>query len=136
VYRSFGELATRGYIEEREPTSGKGPQRTVVRATRAGRAALRRWLDLPVDHIRDVRTGFLLKVALLERSGRPWGELASRQLAQLRPVFSALEGPTSELGFDALFAQWKRGQADAVERFLRELVGNRAKETRAKPRTR
>jgi PadR family transcriptional regulator AphA len=122
VYRSFGVLAGFGYIEERELAPGNGPQRTIVRATRSGRAALRRWLATPVDHVRDVRTEFLVKLALLERSGRPWRDLAAQQLAHLQPVLSALDDPVPERGFDALLAEWKRGQAEAVERFLRGLV--------------
>ena len=109
-------------------TPGNGPPRTIVRVTRSGRAALRRWLDSPVGHIRDVRTEFLLKLALLDRSGRSHKELAARQLAQLGPVFSALDEPSPEQGFETVLARWKRGQADAVEKFLRSLV--------AKPRTR
>ncbi|HET9728751.1 MAG TPA: PadR family transcriptional regulator [Acidimicrobiia bacterium] len=127
VYRSFGLLAELGYVEERELTQGSGPPRTVVRVTRSGRAALRRWLDAPVGHIRDVRTEFLLKVALLDRSGRDWHELAARQLAQLGPVFSALDEPASDRGFDAVLARWKQGQADAVETFLQSLARRRTR---------
>ena len=42
-----------------EPTrterADQGPNRTVYRATRTGRTWIRRWLETPVDHPRDVR---------------------------------------------------------------------------------
>ena len=57
-----------------------------LRVTRRGRAALRRWLDTPVEHVRDVRTEFLVKLALLERSERPSRPLVERQIEHLAPV--------------------------------------------------
>jgi DNA-binding PadR family transcriptional regulator len=42
VYRSLATLTEQGYIEAvDDPTTSRGPQRTIVRATRRGRAAVR-----------------------------------------------------------------------------------------------
>src|SRR5580765_8435538 len=49
VYRSLSTLVVLGLLEERGEVSGaRGPQRTIVRATRSGHSALRRWLVTPV----------------------------------------------------------------------------------------
>ena len=123
VYRSLATLVARGLVEEHgEVPGGRGPQRTIVRATRSGRAALRRWLDTPVEHVRDVRTELLVKLAVRERAGLPSQELVGRQLAQLQPVFRAVGARPAGEGFDLVLARWRREQALAVERFLKSLA--------------
>jgi DNA-binding PadR family transcriptional regulator len=123
VYRSLATLTDRGLIEERgETQSGRGPTRTMVRATRTGRAALVRWLDTPVEHVREVRTAFLLKLALNDRAGRASSALVARQQAQLAPVFDSLGRRPRGDGFDFVLAQWRRESARAVQRFLSSLA--------------
>jgi DNA-binding PadR family transcriptional regulator len=120
VYRSLGTLTNLGYVEEAgDAPSEAGPRRTIVRATRKGRAALRRFVVTPVEHVRDVRNGFLLKLALLDRMGQPSTELLERQLQALEPVFAAARSRSGETGFEADLATWRREQTLAVARFLR-----------------
>ena len=120
VYRSLATLTASGMIEEAGAVAGvRGPQRTIVRATRRGRAALRRWLDEPVDHVREVRSELLVKLALLSRSGRSAETLVTRQLDRLEPVFTAVTRRAAGDGFEAVLATWRREQALAVKRFLR-----------------
>jgi DNA-binding PadR family transcriptional regulator len=123
VYRSLTTLTSEGLIEAFGEAPGRrGPQRTIVRATRAGHAALRRWLDAPVAHVRDVRTELLLKLAVLARAGRTSEPLVERQLAELAPVIAAVSARATGDGFDLVLAKWRREQALAVERFLRSLA--------------
>jgi len=123
VYRSLTTLTKGGYIEEcGEDTKSQGPQRTIVRATRRGRAALKRWLETPVEHVRDVRTELLVKLALLARAGRPSTRLVERQIEHLAPVVGAVSKPAAGEDFDLVLARWRREQALAVDRFLRSLL--------------
>jgi PadR family transcriptional regulator AphA len=118
VYRAITTLITAGLVEECGEQEGtRGPTRTLVRATAAGRRALRRWLDRPVAHVRDVRTELLVKLLLLERAGRPVDALIRRQEAALAPIFAALGArpPADVLG------RWRHESAKAVQRFLRTL---------------
>jgi PadR family transcriptional regulator AphA len=120
VYRSLGTLEGKGLIEPcGEAPGGRGPHRVVLRATAAGRGALRRWLGMPVEHVRDVRSHLLVKLALLDRAGRSPQDLVAKQLAALAPVFDAVKRPVRHSGFDATIGTWRREQALAVERFLR-----------------
>jgi DNA-binding PadR family transcriptional regulator len=120
VYRSITTLLAAGFIEECGEAEGvRGPQRTIMRATRRGRAALRRWLDEPVDHVRDVRSALLVKLALNARAGRPSQALIERQIEQLEPVFAAVTRKRRAGGFESVLATWRREQALAVQRFLR-----------------
>jgi PadR family transcriptional regulator AphA len=126
VYRSLATLADAGLIEPAGDAPGvRGPQRTIMRVTRSGRAALRRWLATPVDHVRDVRTEMLLKLALLDEANEPRGELVARQLAALEPVIAAVSARPNGTGFERTLAAWRREQALAVQRFLRTLQKSR-----------
>jgi DNA-binding PadR family transcriptional regulator len=125
VYRSLATLLDAGLIETcgEEPGRG-GPRRTIVRPTRAGRAVLRRWLAAPVDHVRDVRTALLLKVAFLVRAGEPATGLVRRQLDALAPVFESVHARVPrDGGVEAVLVRWRREQTLAVQRFLTALAG-------------
>jgi DNA-binding PadR family transcriptional regulator len=125
VYRSLTTLTNGGYIEESdEDTRSRGPRRTIMRATRRGRAALRRWLDAPVEHVRDVRTELLVKLAMLARSGQSSHELVERQILHLDPVVRAVSSPPEGEGFDLVLSRWRREQAIAVDRFLHSLLAD------------
>jgi PadR family transcriptional regulator AphA len=123
VYRSLAALTERGLIEESPAASeSRGPKRTIVRATRPGRAASKRWLGTPVEHVRDVRTELLVKLALLDRAGRSPRDLVERQITHIEPVIRAVSAPPAGVGFDLVLARWRREQALAVDRFLRSLI--------------
>lgn len=123
VYRSIATLTDGGYIEECGRTEpSRGPRRTIVRITRRGRAALRRWLESPVEHVRDVRTELLVKLALLARAGESSQLLVERQIEHLAPVVNAVSTRASGEGFDLVLSRWRREQAVAVDRFLRSLL--------------
>jgi PadR family transcriptional regulator AphA len=120
VYRALATLTTAGLIEECGEVEGaRGPRRTIVRATRSGRTALRQWLDEPVDHVREVRSALLVKLALRERAGRDSAVLIDRQLDRLEPVFAAVTRRRPGRGFDGVLGSWRRAQELGVLRFLR-----------------
>ena len=57
VYRSIEILEQRDLIEASGFEPGiRGPNRTILAPTAAGRDSLMRWLAEPVDHVRDVRS--------------------------------------------------------------------------------
>jgi DNA-binding PadR family transcriptional regulator len=123
VYRSLTTLTDRGYIEAcGEMTDSKGPPRTIVRVTRTGRSALKRWLETPVEHVRDVRTELLVKLALLSRADQSPRRLVERQIDHLAPVIGAVSSRPKGDGFDLVLSRWRREQAIAVDRFLRSLL--------------
>jgi PadR family transcriptional regulator AphA len=127
VYRSLATLEAKQLVEPcGQVETARGPQRVTVRTTPAGRAVLRRWLATPVDHVRDVRSHLLVKLALLDRAGRSRRDLVDEQLDRLAPVFDAVKRKrpraSGDDGFDAVVAAWRREQVLAVERFLRSLL--------------
>jgi PadR family transcriptional regulator AphA len=83
---------------------------------------LRAWLETPVLHVRDVRTELLVKLAILDRAGRPFDDLVARQVEALDPVIHAVSAKPAGERFDLVLARWRREQALAVERFLKNLA--------------
>ena len=124
TYRSLDQLVARGLVEPVGSEPGDaGPDRTVLAATRAGRARLRTWLATPVTHLRDLRSELLLKIALAERCSVDIGPMLDAQRERLDEQVAGL----SAQAFDAsgrvvdAVALWRYEVACAGERFLAQV---------------
>ncbi len=127
VYRSIALLIERGLIVEVGAEPGlRGPQRVIVRISPSGRRTLSRWLERPVDHVREIRTEFLLKIAFLERSGRGSGAVGASAGRSARPrVRCALRrAGTRQDDLEDVLARWRFHSATAAQQFLAELAGS------------
>jgi len=120
VYRALATLQAKGLAEVAgAERSDVGPQRTLVTATPSGREALATWLWAPVEHLRDFRSLFMLKLALLHRSGEDPQRLLDAQRERLAPIVHALEERArTGAGFDRALATWRMESARAAVRFL------------------
>jgi DNA-binding PadR family transcriptional regulator len=117
VYRAFERLAGAGLCraDHTEPGQG-GPERTVYQATAAGRRLLADWLRQPVEHVRDLRLEFLLKVRLTSRAGESPLPLVEAERAALAETMAALTAePIDEVSL------WRRHNALAAQAFLEDL---------------
>lgn len=116
VYRALERLEALGYVEPRRTEPGEGgPPRTVYGPTRRGRAALRAWLTTPVTHLRDVRSGLLLKLVLLDRLDLDRTPLLAAQRRAFAPLFEQLD---SQPPPDRVAALWRHHSAAAAAAFL------------------
>jgi DNA-binding PadR family transcriptional regulator len=124
VYRALATLERDGLLEPvGEEASDRGPTRTRIKVTRAGKAAVERWLTTPVPHVRDLRTRLLLQLRLLDRKGCDLDALASAQIEVLTPILASLEGQMQSTGgFDRLLASWRYESAQAAARTLQGVV--------------
>jgi PadR family transcriptional regulator AphA len=123
VYRSLTRLAESGLISEDGLESGRGPQRTIYAITAAGRAAVAGWLGTPVEHVRDVRSHLLMKLALLHRAGADPAELLRRQREVLTPIAQAMAQEHPPAGdFEATLLAWRRASALAAISFLADVT--------------
>lgn len=120
VYRALERLEALELVEPRRPEpSSAGPPRTVYGPTARGRAALDTWLVTPVEHIRDVRNAFLLRVVITEQLGRPIAELVHAQRAAFTELLDqrAVRPPRTDV-----VATWRHHSAAAVAAFLDSLA--------------
>ncbi len=115
TYRAIDGLVDRGLVTRTGQTAGRGRDRVTLAATPAGRRLARRWLDQPVEHLRDVRTELLVKLFLRERAGLDSSSLLTAQRELFSPTIDAL---TSADPDDDLVDLWRRESARAVRRFL------------------
>ncbi len=120
VYRAIDRLEALELAQprRREPGAG-GPPRTIYGPTRQGRAALRTWLATPVNHLRDVRSALLLKLALIDLLGLDNLALIDAQQTaladRLRELTQPPDDPTDVAGL------WRHHSANAVDQFLRSV---------------
>jgi DNA-binding PadR family transcriptional regulator len=124
VYRAIDHLLGVDVAEARFVEPGaQGPHRTVVAPTRAGRTRLRRWLDEPVEHPRDVRATLLVKLALRARRGDALAPLAQRQLDEFADAHRAL-GDRRSTGSDVerLANEWRYQANEAIQRYLETII--------------
>ncbi len=116
TYRAIDGLVDKGLVTRRGRSAGHGRDRVIIAPTAAGRRTATRWLDAPVQHLRDVRTELLVKLALRDRAGLDNESLLSTQQELFEPVIGALTStPGSE---DDMVDLWRRESARAVRRFL------------------
>jgi PadR family transcriptional regulator AphA len=124
VYRAIEVLDERGLIEAIGHEPGlRGPSRTIFRATEEGRSELERWLAEPVDHVREIRSLFLLKLILLERAGLDPKALLEAQRVQVEPAVRTLEERLSESeGTEQILVRFRLESTRAVLHFIDSLL--------------
>ena len=117
TYRALDQLIALGHVEEHAVERGiAGGDRTVLRATRSGRAAFRQWITTPVGHLRDMRSELLLKLLLAEQCGIDLGDMLIEQRRQVASMHSALSAQSTDS--DDVIALWRRESAGAALSFL------------------
>ncbi|HEX3959628.1 MAG TPA: PadR family transcriptional regulator [Trebonia sp.] len=123
IYRAIRRLAAAGLIDPQGTERGQGPQRTIYAASGDGRRAVGAWLDTPVEHVRDIRSHLLLKLALRHRQGADPASLIRRQREVLAPIAAAVDAETPrDDGFDATLLAWRRASASAAIAFLDDIT--------------
>jgi DNA-binding PadR family transcriptional regulator len=127
TYRSLDQLVQRGYVRAVGEERGiAGGNRTILAATRQGRARLRAWLTTPVPHLRDLRSELLLKLVLAEQCGIDVSGMLDRQRAVIVDIAAAInESPDA----DDVVTLWRRASSEAALRFVdtvRPLVADRS----------
>lgn len=128
VYRAIERLTEAGLIRPLKVQPGnRGPQRTPLCLTAAGRARLEAWLWAPVRHIREIRTEFLVKVVLIDRAGADPSALIKSQIEVLSPVVDGIVGRhRGTSGTERAVSLWRLRSASATLQFLEELAAERA----------
>lgn len=122
TYRSLDQLAARGYIHSLGEQPGiAGGNRTILAATRSGRARLRTWLSTPVEHLRDLRSELLLKLIIANLCGIDVDDMLQRQQARIEHLAAVIADQVG--GDDAVDVVdlWRIESSQAALRFLERL---------------
>lgn len=122
TYRSLDQLAVRGYIEPVGEEPGiAGGNRTILAATRSGRAQLRRWLATPVEHLRDLRSELLLKLVVADSCGIDVTSMLDAQHAHIVRLADTLATQVEADPSDVV-ALWRSESSAAALRFLERVL--------------
>jgi PadR family transcriptional regulator AphA len=118
TYRSLDQLTARELIHAVGEEPGiAGGNRTILAATRAGRAQLRTWLQTPVTHLRDVRSELLLKLILAELCEID----VSKMLVEQRSQIEGIAAGWADHEPNDIVALWRIESSKAALRFLEQL---------------
>jgi PadR family transcriptional regulator AphA len=126
TYRALDQLTARGWIRPvaLEPGDG-GPDRTILAATRTGRARFRTWIDTPVPHLRDLRSELLLKLVFAEQHHLDTADLLERQRSIIdHQAAQLIETSGPEAGNDVV-TLWRMEATRAAQRFLDQVSTSR-----------
>ena len=124
TYRSLEQLAIRGYLHPVGEEPGiAGGNRTILAATRTGRAQLRRWLATPVAHLRDLRSELLLKLTIADICDIDITSMLERQRVHIAQMADAMRAQVDDDRPIDVIALWRRESSDAALRFLDRLPG-------------
>lgn len=120
TYRAIDLLTARGFVAHVGEEPGlAGGTRTILAATKPGRAGFRRWVRTPVEHLRDLRSELLLKLVLAEQCRLDTRDLIAAQRHRVAELAAALESPAT--GIADPVALWRSETANAAVRFLDRL---------------
>lgn len=117
VYRAIDTLENDGLVKRAKPKDGGGADKVVISPTAKGIALAKKWLEEPVQHLRDVRTELVVKVMLRERAGLPLEKFVVAQRSTFAPMIQAIENSPAVTPVD----MWRRESASAVKRYLTRL---------------
>jgi DNA-binding PadR family transcriptional regulator len=122
TYRALDQLAARDYIRAVGEEPGiAGGNRTILAATRSGRAQLRKWLNTPVTHLRDLRSELLLKLIIADICGIGIRPMLERQHAHIEQMAAAIAGQLDNHAPTDVVDLWRNEASQAALRFLTRL---------------
>ncbi len=122
TYRSIDKLVERGYVRPVAEEPGiAGGNRTILAATRSGRAQLRKWLATPVSHLRDLRSELLLKLIIAEKCEVDITAMLREQHLVIAHLADTIAAELEQRPGDVV-ALWRRESSAAALRFLDRLT--------------
>ena len=121
TYRSLDQLALRGHVRPVGEEPGiAGGNRTIIAATRTGRAQLRKWLATPVVHLRDLRSELLLKLIIADICAIDVAPMLDRQHTRIAELAEAITAHLDAEPGDVV-ALWRSEASNGALRFLDRL---------------
>jgi PadR family transcriptional regulator AphA len=125
TYRCLDQLASRGYIHAVGEEPGlAGGNRTILAATRSGRAQLRKWLHTPVEHLRDLRSDLLLKLIIADLCNIDISPMLEKQHALIAQLAETIASKVDDGASADVVELWRSESSQAALRFVERLRRN------------
>ncbi len=119
TYRSLDQLTARGLVRAVAEEPGvAGGNRTILAATRSGRAQFRKWVTTPVEHLRDLRSELLLKLVLADICAIEIDAMLDRQRSRIAELTTVLQRDVDSAGSLDVVAVWRSESSQAALRFV------------------
>lgn len=118
TYRALDQLTAREWIHAvGEEPGDAGPNRTILAATRTGRARFRAWLRTPVPHLRDLRSELLLKLVFADHHHVDITDMLDQQ----RQVIDQHADAFTNADDHDIVTLWRTESTRAAQRFLDQI---------------
>jgi DNA-binding PadR family transcriptional regulator len=126
TYRCLEQLAGRRYIHALGEERGiAGGNRTILAATRSGRAQLRTWLHTPVEHLRDLRSELLLKLIIADLCEIDVRRMLEQQQTVIEQRVGAIADAVDERSRADVVDLWRIESSRAALRFVERIRRDR-----------
>lgn len=127
TYRCLDQLLARGYIGVSGEEPGvAGGSRTILAATTSGRTQLRRWLDEPVIHLRDLRSALLLKLVLADICDVDVSAMLHHQRSHIAQLAGAIDEQVAAAATPDPVLRWRHEASHAALRFVDGVLSDAA----------
>ena len=121
LYAQLKQLEEAGLVAAQTEPQPNRPPRKVYHVTDEGREVFLHWLHQPTPYLRLIRVEFLLRLYLFDRLSLPGVEqlvLAQRAVCREQADRFRQAAAEAEGGFRRLVHEFRRGQMEAVIRWL------------------
>jgi PadR family transcriptional regulator AphA len=121
LYTQLKHLASNGLLEVEIITQPSRPARKVYHLTAKGKETFIKWLHQPVEHLRNIRLEFLVRLYFFRRLGTPGLEdMVNQQKAVLQTQINALARSAQETEdiYWRMVYEFRRGQTASVIAWL------------------
>ncbi len=122
LYHHLKKLERDGWVSSHQEIVDRRPARSVYTLTDAGRAELKRWMQEPVGHTREVRLEFLVKLYLARQTDLELARrLIAEQIATLEEIEATRETESAEPPFTLAVRELRLAQTRTALDWLRNL---------------
>ena len=123
MYSILKKLETQKLIDATILQEGNRPPKNLYQLTKSGESTFNDWMSTPIEHGRDFRVLFLLKLFFINRSKTYHArDLISKQSQECRKwekrILGSMNEKTSENSYQQIVAQYRLSQIEGYSKWL------------------
>lgn len=123
LYHHLKKLERAGWVTSTQELVERRPARFVYALTPAGQQELDRWMTEPVEHTREIRLAFLVKLYLARHADPDLADrLVRQQIATLEEIESAHQPKANRGDFSSSVRELRLAQTGTALAWLRSLL--------------
>ena len=123
LYSILNKLEDRGCVTSKEEVEGNRPPKKIFKISAVGKTEFQAWIDTPIDHGRDMRIGFMMKLFFSTKYEEfSSSDIIDGQIAACKKWLNEMEISQKKSDKNAMFSQFvhqfRRSQIDGYINWL------------------